>query len=137
MMNTTQNNNRNYLRFSKDLNPCPECGYPAYELETDFSQHYVGCIHCGLHKAVTNSTLEREDLVEENKIRSRREWNEYCLNTYCGEQMLDVVLGIKNGEYAIVDNQTKEIVHVVPSMEDAKNFIVYNDLVSFSLYVNI
>lgn len=115
---------------------CPVCGNAAYEIETEYAMHHVGCIHCGISRGISNSIFVEPEVAEEIRIRARREWNELCLNTYYTEEALEV-LGIRDGNYVLIDNRTSTIVKVVPSVTAAKDYILEHNDVAFRILLNL
>ena len=129
-------NTINCMNSSNALNVCPVCGNPAYEIETEYAMHHVGCIHCGINQGINNDIMVDNDIAEEVRIRARREWNELCLNTYYTEEALEV-LGIRDGNYVLIDNRTSTIVKVVPSVTAAKDYILEHNDVAFRILLNL
>lgn len=131
-----KNNTINYMNSSDALNVCPTCGSAAYEIETEYGMHHVGCIHCGLSRGISNNIMVEDDIAEEIRIRARREWNEQCLNSYYTEEALEV-LGICDGNYVLIDNRTCTIAKVVPSVKAAKDYILEHNNVAFRILLNL
>ena len=131
-----RNNTINYMNSSDTLNVCPVCGNAAYEIETEYAMHHVGCIHCGISRGISNDIMVNDDIAEEIRIRARREWNERCLDSYYTEEALEV-LGIRDGNYVLIDNRTCTIAKVVPSVTAAKDYILEHNDVAFRILLNL
>ena len=135
-MKEISNNTINHMNSSDALNVCPTCGNAAYEIETEYGMHHVGCIHCGINQGINNDIMVDNDIAEEVRIRARREWNERCLDSYYTEEALEV-LGIRDGNYVLIDNRTSTIVKVVPSVTAAKDYILEHNDVAFRILLNL
>ena len=133
-MTKTENQIRNCINYNDELNECPKCGSPAYELETSDGMHHVGCIHCGLK--LSSDIIADPEVAEGIKARARIAWNEHCLNSFYTEEALDV-LDIEHGNYVLVDSCSSRLVCAVPNITAAKDYILDHKERAFSIFLHL
>ena len=96
--------------------------------------YHVGCLNCGLQNGV--GTCIDEAFTDDTKNTLRWLWNDSCIEKHYTEEALEI-LGIQNGNYVLIDNQTRKIANVVTDVKAAKDYILRNNHAAYSIYLNL
>lgn len=116
------NKHMNHVAINDGYNVCPECGRQAYAVMTEDRMYRVGCLHCGLVYGI--GTFVEDDVTDEMTENMRRRWNEKCLGAdeYSVEAL--EVIDAREGDYVMVDAQTKEIICIAGSVANARQYVL-------------